>query len=499
MTRTARQQPHDAEAEASVLAATLHSRAALDAVAVVLRPDQFFVPECALVWSVELELYAMGRPVDVVTVGALLNQRDQLDQVGGAAALDRLASDPPDARNVDAYVAIVRAKWKQRALIATLQQALAEAHGDVGDVDEWVDRVEEQIHMVSTDKVDDGPTPTLFTTLTEVYRDLQDEEQDPGVRTGLADLDAQLGPMLPGQTIVLGAHSGIGKSALGSQIAASVARERVMLRGDDQRMHEVTQAVLIFSCEMRRHEIAQRMLFAEAMVNSRKVVHKKWITPVEWERIAAASTRVGMRNVFFDDRAGITPLQIRSRARRVVTEARRSGFELRCLVIDYLQLIDGSRGGRVQHERREREIAAVSVALKQLATELSIPVIILAQLNDDARRDKRRPRKEDLRESKQIAMDADKVLLIHNPSAALRSATVRSARDSMTNRDVEYVELLVDKNRGGDQGKAIVRFWPSFTLFESADPEEIERVLELDREERAPVRSGGRGQGYEAR
>jgi replicative DNA helicase len=467
--------PQDLEAERALLSATIQSRAALEAVAHRIRPEHFYAPAGALVWAAELELLRAGEPVDRVTVTSLLRSRGQLERVGGAEVLYQLASEAPDVAHVEAYAATVRSKAKHRASLALLQRLVSEARGAIGDVNAWLDDVEEQIHAAAFDRADDGGLPTMRETLAEVFRGLESGDRDPGVRTGLVDLDALMGPMLPGQIIVVAAASGIGKTSLGMEWAVHAAREQVLARVDGT-SQVITPAVLVFSLEMRCDELAMRALFSEARVDGAKVIHTTRITDREWDDLRKASRSVALPNIYLDDRGGLTPVQMRSQARRVQTQARRDGFSLRLILVDYVQLIDGAAEGRRPQERREREIAAVSIALKNMAKELGVPIVVLAQLNDDPRREKRLPRKEDLRECKAIGNDADKVILIHNPSAVARRQARRTREGLDDVLEGELVDLIVDKNRGAREGKVSVLFFPSYTLFANASPEDVARL-----------------------
>ncbi len=480
-TGPARPVPQDLEAEKALLSATLQSRAALEAVAHTVRPEHFYAREGALLWAAELELLSDGKPIDWVTVTSLLRSRGQLDRVGGVDAVRRLTAEAPDVAHAAAYAAAVRGKAKQRASLELLQRLASEAHGDVGDVDAWLDRVEDEVHAVAIDHVGDARLWTMRDAVHEVYQRLDREDGDPGVRTGLIDLDAVLGPMLPGHMVVLAAASGAGKSALGMQWAVNVAQDRGTPQPEGGA--SPAPAVLVFSLEMQRRELAKRALFTEARVDGTKAANPKRIATPEWQRLAMAAEAVALPNVYLDDRSGLAPTQIRATARRVQARARRDGFELRVLVVDYVQLVDATGDARRPTERRERELASASVALKNLAKDLGLPVVVLAQINDDPRRERRLPTKEDLRECKAIGNDADKVVLLHNPSAVARRQTRRTRDEVDGDLAGELVDLIIDKNRGGREGRVSVLFFPSLTLFADASPEDIARLAPRDREE----------------
>jgi replicative DNA helicase len=299
--------PRDLVAERALLAATLQNRGALEAIAPLVLPEHFYALEGALIWGAELELLAAGKPVDHVTVTSQLRSHGQLERVGGGATLQDLVGDLPDVAHVEAYAAIVRATAKHRTALALLQRLASEARGDVSDVDVWLDSVEETIHAVVLDRAGQERLPTLRETLLEVFRELDSPDRDPGVRTGLVDLDALMGPMLPGQVCVIAAASGIGKTSLGMQWAVHAAREQILARlgGKSQVIH---QAVLAFSLEMRRDELAMRALFSEARVDGSKAVNTKRLSKKEWSDLAEAAKSVALPNVYIEDRGGLTPL-----------------------------------------------------------------------------------------------------------------------------------------------------------------------------------------------
>jgi replicative DNA helicase len=459
--------PHDLDAEAAVLAAILLRPGAFDAVVDILKRDHFYSDANGKIYEAAQHLASVGTPIDVVSVASWLRDRETLAKVGGGSYLAQLADATPAIANVSAYAQVVYQKWRVRQLIATCQRIAAEGYGDVGDANEWIDQAEAKVHGIASESLASEVTPTMRATLVEVFASLQSTTEERGVYTGLKDLDRMMGPMNPGNLVVVGAHSGIGKTAVGMQMIMSVA---------EPRGGEVTSGACVFSHEMTREELALRTLFSRARVDSSKVASKHTITPTEWNQLAQAAHGMALDNVWFDDRSGLTPLQIRAKARRVAAEADRAGTPLRILLVDYLQLLDGSRGGsRKQSERRDQEIAYCSQKLKELAKELGLVVVLLAQLNDDSRKEKRPPRKEDLRECKAVAQDADKVILLHNPAAAERALARRRGQDVEKPMEAEFVDIILDKNRGSKTGKVGALFFPTYVLFADPSEEDYER------------------------
>ncbi len=477
--------PHDLDAEASVLSAILLKRETLDQVIDLLKPADFYSDSNGWIYEAAQQLAIDGQPCDITTIAGWLRTRDRFHQVGGASYLAQLSDATPAVGNVVAHARVVRNKSIQREMLGRLWRQLSEGYGNVGDVREWVDRIEAEVHGVTNVTGADANAESMRVVLTRVFAGLQADNPDPGVVTGLVDLDRVLGPMLPGQMIVIGAHSGVGKSALAMQIVMNASRRQVTLPG----AVPVWQASLVFSAEMTSDELGLRVLFGEARVDSSKASRRNDLSTDEWGALARAAPAVAIDTVYFDDRPSLSPLKIRAKARRVKAQAERDGFRLRLIMVDYIQLLDGTFDGTQKHERREREIAACSVALKGLAKELGIPIIVLAQLNDEANKEKRLPRKEDLRECKAVVQDADKVLLIWNPSAATRS---HQRREKGAAFSAEVADLIVDKNRGGQNGRALAWFLPTYTTFTDMSREDVERVEE---ERGRAAESGRRGGG----
>lgn len=446
------------------MSAVILDRGSLDVALEMLKPECFYAYSNSRIFEAVRELAAADTPVDIVSVASWLRDRKRLERIGGAAYLAQLADATPSFANIGAHAKVVHDKWRVRQLIATCQRIAAEGYGDYGDASEFVDSAEARVHAVTTEP-HNRTVPTMRETLQEVFSKLQDTDVEPGVWSGLKDLDRLMGPMKAGQLVVIGAHSGIGKSAIGMQMVLNIA-----MASSDPR-----SGAMVFSHEMTRDELAERALFSQARVDSSKISNKRSITEEEWRQVAEAARHLALDNVWFDDTPGMTPLQIRSKARLVQSDAAHRSTSLRVVLVDYLQLLDGTAGGKKQSERREREIAYCSQKLKELAKEQRVVVILLAQLNDDSRREKRPPRKEDLRECKAVAQDADKVILLHNPAAAERALARRRGLDVERPLESEFVDIIVDKNRGGRTGKVGALFFPSYVLFADPADEDYDR------------------------
>lgn len=449
--------PHNLDAEAAVISACMNKREAVDEVSSVLLPEHFYSDPNRTIYQAILALSYQGRPIDLVTVNGYLRDRGEDASAGGPSYLGQLSDATPDVHNVMAHAKIVLDKARVRQMIAESQRIAAEGYGDIGPTDDWIDGCETAIHAIAHDGELDA-SETALATVKRVYEGImKGGNAARGLTTGLHDLDWLLGGLRAGQLIVIGALPGCGKSALAQTIAHHVAQRAA---------HEV----LFVSLEMSREELAERALFADARVDASKLTKPRNLTEDEKVRLTDAAPRVGLASMTIDDRKALTPLQIRAKARRVAAAAAKHSRKLALVVVDYLQLV--KLGGK-RPENREQEVAEISRSLKALAGELKVPVLALAQLNTDSmNRQDRRPRAADLRESRAIWSDSDKVILIHAPEALERAQALNNGDEPFA---AEQVELIIGKNRGGRMGICEALFWPSYVCFtdraaaESAD------------------------------
>lgn len=466
--------PNNLEAEAAVLCACLEQPGALDVAAAELRPDSFYSHANASIFRACLALSAEGVRPDLLTVADWLRAREELARVGGSSYLAQIVEMTPFGARVDDGVRIVRDLARVRKTIAECQRIAAEGYGDIGDVDEWLRGADEAMHGVAV-AGEKSRAAQLGPVLVDVFQRLQSDEPEPGMPFGLADLDRLTGGMKPGQLIVIGALSSVGKSSLALDIAIHVATLGPKPTRDQAGRVAMgpAPAALLFSLEMMKDELAERAIFAAARVDGWKMHAKSRITSAEWDALTEAGARLGPATLWIDDRQDLSPADLRAGARLLQAEADRAGkARLALVVVDYVQLVNG-KAGLPKSATREQEVSTVGLALKNLAKELGVPVVALAQLNDDIHKRpeaERKPRMGDLRESKALAQHADKVILIHNPAAVKRS---QELRDGYSNNDdapgPEVVELVVGKNRGGRTGSVRALFFPAFTTFDNYD------------------------------
>lgn len=456
---TSAELPHDLEAEASALSACVRWPDAMTWAATVLRPEHFFAAQSRAVWAAALELHAAGRALDPVTLAGVLRRAGHLELVGGIESLERLADAAPDPGHVETYVGTLLAKAKTRSMIIAAELIAAEGRGDVADVDAWSSSAVAALAGVA----EGGSLMSTSSSGAELAAILFDRWQHPEkserpLRTGIPDLDRITRGLRRKQFVVIGAHPGVGKSALALNVATAVATKNP---GRD----ELPAGVLIFSLEMGADELMERLGCSLARVDSNKLDGDFGgvLNVDEGRRLVGALKDLGTQRLEIDDRPGVTPAQVRSKARSVAAKMRRDGIELRLVVVDYVQIMGCDRGRR---ESREQEVSAAGRGLKNIAKELDLVVLGLAQLNKDSVREKRRPRGSDLRESAGLLAEADKVLLIWNEQAqARREAIANGAAFHLDPDAADDVEIIVDKQRRGRPGTILASYWPAYTLF----------------------------------
>jgi replicative DNA helicase len=384
-----RQPPQDIPAEQSVLGGMLLSKDAIADVVEALQGTDFYRPAHQVIFDCILDLYGRGEPADAITVAAELNRTDQLSKMGGAVYLHTLIASTPTAANAGYYAAIVAEQAVLRRLVEAgtrVVQLGYGAAGGKGDVDDIVDRAQQEIYDVTEKRMSED-----YSRLEDILQPTMDELDaiasrggvSRGVPTGIRDLDELTNGLQAGQMIVIAARPGVGKSTLGLDIA----------RNASVKHH---QPAAIFSLEMSKHEITMRLLSAEAKVPLHHM-RAGSLSDEDWSKLARRMGEIADAPLYIDDSPNMTMMEIRAKARRL-----KQRNDLKLVVIDYLQLM--TSGKRV--ESRQQEVSEFSRALKLLAKELEVPVIAMSQLNrgSEQRQDKK-PMLSDLRESGCLTAD----------------------------------------------------------------------------------------------
>lgn len=428
--------PNDVEAEQAILGCMLTDKDSVIAAMEKLKEEDFYREDNKAIYSAMLSLYGRAEPIDIITVKAELVENGKFDQVGGLEYLAVLPEKVPTTTNVDKYIKIVEEKALLRNLIKTANDMIAAGYDQTEDVEDIMNIAEKKIFDIMQNKSAKGYTPikdVLIGTFAELERLYNQKGYITGVETGFNDLDFKTSGFHKSDLIIIAARPAMGKSAFAINIATHAAVNNNV-------------PVVIFNLEMSKEQVANRILCSEAMVDSNKIRTGK-IDDNEWIKLANASGRLAEAPIYIDDTPGISIMEIRARCRKLKLEK-----DIGLVVIDYLQLVQGS--GK-KNSSREQEISEISRSLKILAKELDIPVIALSQLSRGAeKRDDKRPMLSDLRESGAIEQDADIVMFLY--------------RDDYYNPDSEdkdIAEVIIAKHRGGSTGTVKLLWMGSYTKF----------------------------------
>lgn len=431
--------PHDLDAEQSVLGAMLDSPSAVDVASEILRADDFYKPAHGRVFESITELTIRGERADAVTVADDLRRRGLLEHIGGKPYLLGFLGAYPTASSARHYASIVRSHSARRALISAGHDVIAIGADQAEDVAVAIDRAEATVFDVG-DSRRTSNAADLSELLAAGLSRIEERADSGGGVTGLAsgfvDLDELTAGFHPGTLTVVAARPSQGKTSLVADFAMNAALSD-------------SEPVLIFSLEMTKEELTERMLSAQGKVNSQSI-RKGQLTGGEWARITAAAGRLSEAQVVIDDSGINTVMQMRAACRRL--KAKRG---LSLVVVDYLQLLRSS--ARRRDSNRQEEVAEITKDLKALAKDLGVPVVCAAQLNRglELRADKR-PLLADLRESGEIEQSADLVMFIY--------------RDEVYNEQSEsrgVAEIILAKQRSGPTGTVRLAFLEQFTRFAS--------------------------------
>ena len=437
--------PQNLEAERSVLASLMLDGQTIDKAADILNCDDFYKIAHQKVFDAMLGLYKRNEPIDMVTLANYLEKQGNLESIGGPLYLSELVREIPVAVNVEYHCKIVKEKSVHRALIKAATDIINICYTSNYELDELLDRAEQRIFTVTDKRIKPSfikLKDVLKGTIKQVEGLYHKKVPITGTPSGFIDLDSDTTGFQPGDLIILGARPSMGKTAFCLNIAQYVG------------IHQ-KQPVAVFSLEMSKEQVAMRMLCSEAEVDSKKV-RSGYFDKDEWIRIINAAARLSSAEIYVDD-SDNTIYEVRSKARRLKGE-----HGLGLIIIDYLQLLGGTRSRGI--ESREREIAEISRTLKALAKELSVPVIALSQLNRgvEARTDKH-PTLSDLRESGAIEQDADVILFLY--------------RDEYYNPESPHkgiAELDIAKQRNGPAGiTKKLTFLSKYAKFKSYSEREL--------------------------
>ena len=432
--------PHDIEAEQAVIGSMLTDKDAVIAAIEVLKEDDFYREDHKAIYGAILSLYDRSEPIDIITLKAELTSLGMFDKIGGLEYLAELPEKVPTTANVDKYIKIVEEKSMLRNLIKTANEIIELGYDPTEELDNIMDNAEKKIFNIMQDKNQKGYSPIkdiLVDTFTQLEQLYNQKQHITGVPTGFADLDYKTAGLHNSDLVLVAARPAMGKSAFALNIASYAA----------VKAHVPT---VIFSLEMSKEQMVNRILCSEAMVDSNKVRTGK-IEEEDWVKIAGAMGPLSEAQIFIDDTPGISINEIRAKCRKLKLEK-----NIGLVVIDYLQLVQGS--GK-KSSSREQEISEISRSLKILAKEINVPVIALSQLSRaPEQRPDHRPMLSDLRESGAIEQDADIVMFLY--------------RDDYYNEESEkknIAEVILAKHRSGSTGTVELLWLGNYTKFANID------------------------------
>ncbi len=431
--------PHDLEAEESVLGAMLVSPAAVAAAGDRLRREDFYRESHRLIYDTILELFSEGEPIDIVTVADHLESRGVLERVGGRAYIHTLASTVPAAANAPHYADIVHENAVLRSLIEVGNKIAEMGYERRGEVKELLDRCEEMVFSITHFQVG-GEVQSLEEILGRQFERIEKlhaaGKSVTGVPTGFPDLDRITSGLQDSNLVILAARPSMGKTSLALDIAQHVAIKEEI-------------PVLIFSLEMSKEELAQRMMCAQGKVDNHRL-RTGTVDSDDWSKLTTACGTLMKAPIYIDESANPNIFEIRAKTRRLAGKV-----PLGLVIVDYLQLMMPDND-RLQN--REQEIARISRSLKIMARELKLPVLALSQLSRaPEKRNTPRPQLSDLRESGAIEQDADVVLFIYREKEE-------------TGHLGNTAELIVAKHRNGPTGTVDLVFRDQYASFISAAP-----------------------------
>lgn len=437
--------PYNREAEEAVLGSVLINPEAYFEVASFLRAEDFYLVRHRWIWECFTHLYETRTPIDSLTVTEELARRGQLEEAGGAAYISYLSTNVPTSLHAQTYGRIVEAASIRRQMMSAANQIAKLAIKEDTTVEDIMDEAEKAIFGVSERRLE-RDLKTIRAVLGEYYDHLEEivlrGEEMAGIPTGFIDLDRLLVGLQPSDFIIVAGRPGMGKTAFLLSVAKYVAQVK--------RKH-----VAIFSMEMSNEQLVQRLLSQETGIDSQKL-RTAQLDANEWQVLTQAIESLRNVQIFLDDTPALTPLQMRTKCRRLHLE-----FGLDLVLVDYLQLMSSG----MRHENRVQEVSYLSRNMKILARELNVPVVVAAQLSRavEQRADKE-PQLSDLRESGSLEQDADVVIFLHRPAEYKNDPLKQS-----------IIELRVAKHRNGPVGSLELVFRDKIAKFENA----ATRVIEL--------------------
>lgn len=425
--------PASVEAEMCMLASMILDKEVIGQIIQLIGREDLYQTDHQIIFDVLVKLYEQNRPIDAVILREELAKRNLLEEVGGTAYLAQLLNTVPSAAHATHYAQIVREKSLLRQLIAASNETIRDAYSPHEKADLIVDRAEHRVFEIAEKRIGGQMVP-LEGVLHEVYEMLEEKGRR-GLETDFHEIDDMLNGLQNGEMIVIAARPSMGKTAFAMNIIEAVAAN-----------HRLPCA--IFSLEMSKQQLAQRMLCSRAGIDAQKV-RKGMLSAEEFRKLAAVVVELSKAPIWVDDSPGLTVLELRAKARRLKRQ-----HDIKLLMVDYMQLMDAPD---VQ-ENRQQQISEISRGIKAVARELDIPVLAISQLNRAPEgREGHRPRMSDLRESGSIEQDADVIMLLH------REDYYRMGEPDFIPDNI--AEVIIAKQRNGPTGTVKLTFDSRTTTF----------------------------------
>ena len=431
--------PQSIEAERSVLGAMLLDADAIPRVVEVLGEGSFYKDAHKKIYQAMVTLFDRNEGVDILTTVEMLRKQGALEAAGGATYLAELLDAVPTAANVDYYAKIVREKAILRSLIAACTRVIAEAYEEGGEPDDLLDNAEQRIFEIAESKLSAPVVPVkdlIVESMERLERLSRDKSGVTGIPTGFHDLDRILSGLHNSELIIVAGRTSMGKTSFALNVA-----EHVAIR---EGLH-----VAVFSLEMSREQLVQRLLCSEGRVNWHHL-RTGFLAQREFAKLPMAADRLSRAPIYLDDTPSISILEIKAKCRRL-----KAASKLDLVIVDYIQMVQG----RGRAETRQQEVAEISRSLKALARELNMPVMALSQLSREVdKREEHVPRLSDLRESGAIEQDADVVLMLH-----------RAWEYSRNEENKRKATVNVAKQRNGPTGTVDLIFEMDYSRFDNAE------------------------------
>ena len=430
--------PHSREAEEAVVGAVFINSEVYYDIAQFLIADDFYIHRHKWIWEAFTHLHEQRVPIDLLTVSDELDRRGQLGELGGPAYLTSLVNQVPSSLNAESYGRIVEGYSVRRKMINAANQIASIAYNERTSVDDVMDEAEKAVFNVSERRLKHDLQP-ISTVLSDYYDRIDDLAKRPddihGVPTGFIDLDKMLTGLQPSDLLIIAGRPGQGKTGFLLSIAKNA--------GLTHKKH-----VAIFSLEMSNEQVVQRLIAQETGIDSQRL-RTGQLREEEWPLFTHAIEVFGDTHIYLDDTPAITPLQLRTKCRRLHME-----FGIDLIIIDYLQLM----GGDTRNDNRVQEVSYISRNLKILARELNVPVLAAAQLSRAVeQRSDKRPVLSDLRESGSLEQDADIVMFIYRPDQYEKDTVKQNV-----------AEIIIAKHRNGPVGSVELVFRGALAKFENA-------------------------------